>query len=328
MKKRNELYKGNKGDVTKIESFLKQKRLEIPEKFAKHISLNDAKQNDELDIDWKLFQDIIETAEKHFKTFSDQFELMPFDRYLVSQPKDTSIGGFYGVPAGGYYYFNDLAFGTILNKENIPNKELRTLELARAYIHDSVHASTYRTFMVDENDNESVYRHQYGINFRNANGISYSSPNLNDESPVSVNLNTLMDAIDQISVSEFLNEKYSDLIDQNNLNSKEQEILSEIIHMSFDEAKFPEAKKFYETVIKPASGFIDRWGEDFLKEETLKAMFSGNIDILKDYFKQTLMKDNAWEKLFRQNAYTDVIQQKNLKNSNSNSPKNKFGHNK
>lgn len=180
--KRNEIFKGNLRDIEKIKSFLDKERKKVPKRFKKHIQLGQAIKKDALGIDWKLFDAVVKEAEKYFKDIDENFSLMPRDRYLIALPREDSVGGFYGRPAGGYYYFNDLGFGTTLNENSAPNKTLRTLDLARSYLHDSLHASTFRTFRVDQ-ETGMIFRHQYGINFRNANRVSYSAPNANESSP-------------------------------------------------------------------------------------------------------------------------------------------------
>ena len=302
---RNERYIGTPDEVRTIEKFLEDQRREVPSRFRKHLRLEDAKKDYSLGVDWALFEKITQEAERHFKAIDLNFSLMREDRYLVAKAKEGSIGGFYGRPVGGYYYMNDLAFGTLLSEEKAQSEKLRTLEFARDYLHDSLHSCTFRTFRLDA-DIGNVFRHQYGINFRNPNGNSYSAPNLNEKSPEAVNLNTWMDALVHMQASTFLKDNFSHELDGEVLSDLEKEIWREIKGLTYDEKKFSEPKMFHEKVVAPAKGFIDKWGRDFLFDETLKAMLSGEIEPLKDYFRETLVRADAWEFMFKQNAYQDL----------------------
>jgi len=302
---KNERYIGDNKRTKEISAFLKKERQNVPSRFKNHITLNNAIENDDLSIDWKLFEKATKEAEKYFQSIDPNFSLMPHNRYLISQPNAKNIGGFYGRPVGGYYYFNDLGFSTTLDKNVVPNKKLRTLELVRNYLHDSMHSSTYRTFRVDYKTG-MIFRHQYGINFRNANRISYSAPNLNDKSPDAINLNTWMDGLVHMQASEFIKQHYSNALYGDKLSPIEQEVWNEVQNMTFDKGIYSEPSEFYETVIEPVKGFMNKWGKGFLFDETLKAMLSGQLDGLKDYFKQTFMHEDAWENMFQQDAYKDI----------------------
>lgn len=302
---RNERYIGTSDEVRIIEKFFEDQRQQVPSCFSKHLRLQDARKNFSLGVDWELFEKITQEAECYFKIIDPNFSLMPEDRYLVAKANEGSIGGFYGRPVGGYYYMNDLAFGTLLSEEKVQSEKLRTLEFVRDYLHDSLHSCTFRTFRVDT-DIGNVFRHQYGINFRNSNGNSYSAPNLNEKSPEVVNLNTWMDALVHMQVSAFIKGKFSHELDGEALSDLEKEIWREIKDLSYDERKFPEPKMFHENVVAPAKGFIDKWGKDFLFDETLKAMLSGELELLKNYFRETLMREDAWEFMFKQSVYQDL----------------------
>lgn len=109
-----------------------------------------------------------------------------------------------------------------------------------------------------------------------------------------------------MQAGEFIKNNFGHELDNENLNDLEKEVWREITDMIFDEKKFPEPKQFHQDVISPAKGFIDKWGKEFLFDETLKAMLSGDLEPLKDYFKQTLMRADAWEFMFKQSAYEDL----------------------
>lgn len=314
---RNERYIGTPDEIGIIEKFLEDQRQEVPSRFRKHLRLEDAKKDFSLDVDWELFEKITQEGERHFKTIDPNFSLMPEDRYLVTRANEGSIGGFYGRPVGGYYYMNDLGFATLLSEEKVQSEKLRTLEFARDCLHDSLHSCIFRTFRLDA-EIGNVFRHQYGINFRNSNGNSYSAPNLNEKSPEAVNLNTWMDALVHMQASAFIKDNFSHELDGEALSDLEKEIWREIKDLTCDEGKFPEPQMFHENVVAPAKGFIDKWGKDFLFDETLKAMLSGELEPLKDYFRETLMRADAWEFMFKQSAYQDLDEDVKQDNTLSN----------
>ena len=201
---------------------------------------------------------------------------------------------------------NDLGFGTILSEETAPNKTLRTMEVIRSYVHDSIHASSYRTFRATSGIGY-IYRHQYGINFRNADRTSYSSPNANKDSPHSINLNTWMDGLVQKHISAFIKQEYNDILQDETLTPLEREIWSEVKDLSFDPQLYHQPCEFYKKILEPVDKFMGQWGEDFLMDEVLKSMFTGKLDNLKNYFSEILMKPNAWSEIFRQPAYKDIV---------------------
>ena len=316
--KRNEIYIGSPEEVAIIERELIRTRQEVPSRFNKHMFLKDAKAANSHGVDWALFDRIIVQAEAHFKSIDPKFCLMPLDRYIIMRPNEGSNGGFYGRPVGGYYYKNDLAFGTVLNEKVVPNMALRTIELARNYLHDSIHSCTFKSFRMDELG-INIYRYQYWINFRNFDGKSYSAPDLHKSNPDSINVNTWMDALVHMQASDFLQKNFSGEIDTSALNELEKELWREVSEMKFDPMKLPDAIKFYEDTITPTAKFLDKWGKHALFDETLKAMLTGDLQPLKDYFNQTLMRPDAWEMMFKQAAYVDL----ETRTTQDNTPKDK-----
>lgn len=302
--KKNEVYLGTQKEIESIKELLQQQRSIIPERFKKHISLKDALSKKSYLIDWNLFQQIRNKAYEYFSTLHPKFTLLPDERYLISMPRSENIGGFYGRPVGGYYYFNDIAFSTLLSEHSTSNDVLRTFEFARNYIHDNMHACTFKTFRLDPNTG-LIFRHQYGLNFRNSNRISYSAPNLNEKSPDAINLNTWMDALVHLQANSFLKQNFAKVFDDYHFSAFEREVYNEIFDMTFDDRIFQEPLNFYNEVIFPAKNFIEKWGKEFLFDETLKCMISGDLTPLKNYFDIKFKEENSWEKLFKQSAYKD-----------------------
>ncbi len=300
---RNERFIGSTEEVERIRKSLEIQRRTVPLHIKNHICLKNAKANPGWGVDWKLFKTVTHEAERHFKSIDRKFSLVQEERYLMTKANEDSIGGFYGQPSGGYYYMNDLGFGTILNEDLVPSKKLRTLEFARSYLHDSLHSCTFRTFRADGDD---IYRHQYGINFRNVDRTSYSAPNLNEKSPNAVNLNTWMDALVHMQASELLKTNFSQEMVGETLNDFEKEVWKEVTDMTFDKDRFSDPMQFHTKVIVPARDFMEKWGKVFLVDETLKSMLTGDLGPLRTYFKQKQGREDAWEAMFRQSAYQDI----------------------
>lgn len=207
----------------------------------------------------------------HLQKISNRFTLLNFQRYLIGSPLKGNIGGFYGSQTGGFSYINDIGYSFTLNPELIQNKSLLTVELARNYMHDSIHAATFRSFKMDHQDvsgESKIYRYQYGFNFRNQVGNSYSSISSTEKSPLAINLNILMDCVNQIFLSQQFNSILKSLSIQT-LNQLEFEILNEIQGQLYCKNLFLEPLSFYSEVIDPSKRFLEFWDDGTLLPEIL-----------------------------------------------------------
>ena len=90
---------------------------------------------------------------------------------------ESGIGGFYGMPVGGFDHYKAIGRTTLLSRDLIKSDFLITLELARNYLHDCIHHCTFKSYSWNR-EKEEAYRYQYGINYRSLNGISYSRKTL------------------------------------------------------------------------------------------------------------------------------------------------------
>lgn len=145
------------------------------------------------------------------------FRLMPLDRVWVgigrTQP-DDSFGGFHH-PDQGYRHFQECAILSIAGSMAFPGLPtwLATLELLKAYTHDTMHYNSYRTYhrLPAESDEIpiggfSFYRLQYGLNFRKWNGKSYSV-----KDPVSRTATRNLGVVMEAAVDRFAQETVFDL---------------------------------------------------------------------------------------------------------------------
>ncbi|MBI4993619.1 hypothetical protein HZC33_01500 [Candidatus Wolfebacteria bacterium] len=230
------------------------------------------------------------------------------DRYYIAQPPDDDIGGFYSSHILGYQYWYHAAFVVVLNSR-VADKKLRTIELVRGVLHDYLHHSTFRSFKrairmpsisskIAKHRIPEIYREQYGINFRNQGGLSYSSVSLTCQSPETINLNLLMDGVIILIVADLI-KRFCDSYAFGNKSEIEKEILKEIILDQFDASILPSAFNFYKEIIEPTKLFIDRWGGQDFMVLILQAMISGELSKLKKFFEKETGIINAWEKKFK-----------------------------
>lgn len=236
-----------------------------------------------------------------------KIEQVEESRYYSALPlEDDSIGGFHDARSLGYQYWYHASFVVALNSKT-SSIELRTLEMVRNFLHDCLHHSTFRSYRrairvpatspgVAKHRIPEVYREQYGINFRNQDGMSYSSPELTARSPETINLNLLMDGVIVLAVAESLKEP---LLGINCASRLEKQIRNEILLESFGADVSPGAHRFWTQVTKPSKRFVEYWGEDEIMTLTLHAMMGGDLTNIKRFFNERTGIENAWEKLFK-----------------------------
>lgn len=184
----NEQYLGPEADraytATYLENIRKLDPIEIAT-LTDPVSLAD---NDRIsavvDVDrfWEVSQRVITGLKEHYGVGID---LVRPERYYTALPPEVgAVGGFHDHRSLGYQYWYHASFVVMLG--GMISKELRTIELLRNFTHDCLHHSTCRSFrrairIPAKSPGEAkhrvpeVYREQYGINFRNQDGLSYSS---------------------------------------------------------------------------------------------------------------------------------------------------------
>jgi len=112
---------------------------------------------------------------------------------MLGNEKD--FGGFHHHDQG-YRYLQQMAITSLLGtfSRDPVDCVLTTLELIRAYAHDTLHHNSYRLFCpLPQTEAGSFYRLQYGINFRNWNGMTYSAKD-SVRSTTTRNLGNIMEA--------------------------------------------------------------------------------------------------------------------------------------
>ena len=251
-----------------------------------------------------LFYEIIDSTSSKIKAYDSKFQTLPYDRYVIGEVNtqlDKDTGGFNSRYARGFKYFANCGFAVVLSERYTTNSEAVTLELARSYLHDCIHSASFRTIRVLPEGSKSkfpVYREQYGINFRRANGTSYSALYSHEESPQRINLGVLMDGITVMMTAEHLT-PYTTQLKSAELNDFERMIVSDI---ELDLDSLPDAyrgKGFHNNVTVPSQLFIEQRGGYELYKHLVRAMLTGRM---KDVVKY-LGGGKFWKQLFKSESY-------------------------
>lgn len=132
---------------------------------------------------------------------------------IQAQPDTGFFCSFYQEDQG-YRYIQQIAITSLSGALSCHpvDRTLATLELIRVYVHDTLHHNSYRLFFPLPNGGspgQSFYRFQYGINFRQWNGKSYSAKDP-IRSTTTRNLGNIMEA----ATGRFAHEFVSSIADQ------------------------------------------------------------------------------------------------------------------
>jgi len=123
--------------------------------------------------------------------------LLPPERVWIgtASADPDAFGGFH-YPGQGYRHLQMAAVITrygILHDQTHPDPCLVTLDLLRAYAHDSLHYGSYRLYQWRAaSHGYDIARTRYGINFRQPDGRTYSAPD-RPGSPSTRNLGIIME---------------------------------------------------------------------------------------------------------------------------------------
>ena len=257
---------------------------------------------------WEVSQRIIAGLEERYGIRIDP--VRPERCYTALPPEVGAVGGFHDHRSLGYQYWYHASFVVMLG--GMTSRELRTIELLRNFIHDCLHHSTFRSFRravriparsPDEAKHRvlEIYREQYGINFRNQEGLSYSSPELTARSPETINLNLLMDGVVILVTAAALKTEVGDIACEDAL---ETAIKKEIFLEPFKTTILQRAHGFHNAVTTPSKMFVEYWGGEDFVTLVLQAMRSGELTELKHFFEERTGIENAWEKLFKRPEFS------------------------
>ena len=308
----NEHYEGDEQDQRFIEEYLQNVRalaLRSPEAGVTSLEtiLSDS---GTADFDAERFRQLCEQTVERLRARWPEFKGLPFARCLVrrqTSPEDT--GGFHSAYGRGFDQFGAVSFCVTLNPSVAPNERLRTLELLRGYIHDSIHAQTFKIFRrvpVDYVEaSRPVYRAQYGVNFRRPWGTSYSTRDLTEEVPIQINLNLLMDGATMWLAADALRPEIEG-VSEAELTDFERAVIADIDVQWEPRVLWPAAARFYVTVSLPTKAFLTYWGGDDVRDVLYGAMFSGELEPIKQYFDERDGESRAWDRLFKNPVWDQV----------------------
>jgi hypothetical protein len=160
-------------------------------------------------VDQSLFCAALACLKAPLQQWADASPLPPARVWVgLKAPQDAGwFGGFYHT-GQGYRYLQQVAITSLsgIFSPLLVHRTLRTLELLRAYVHDTLHYASYRLFSpLPEGAacEQSFYRLQYGINFRRWSGQSYSVRD-SVRSRTTRNLGNIMEAATDRFAHEFV----------------------------------------------------------------------------------------------------------------------------
>lgn len=264
-------------------------------------------------VDTALFWKLVEAGLRECKScYGVSITTINPSRYYVAVPEGKSdIGGFHDPHSLGYQYWYHAGFVVTLNR-GMFSGALIAVELARSFLHDCFHHSTFRSFrrairtpatspVAAKHRVPEIYREQYGFNFRNRDGLSYSAPEFTKGVPETINLNLLMDGVIVLVIADILKELTAELIQPS--NDLEAEILKEIFLEDFDRSLQPRAYEFNSSVAMSSKAFVEHWGGKTFLQLALGSMVSGNLSAVKVFFEERTGEPDAWEKRFRRSGF-------------------------
>lgn len=285
----SEQYLGSLEDIRYIQRYLSAIRAVDP---IEIVTVANAHRFNELNqlIDIKLFKTLTaEILAEINREVGVTAEPILLERYLFGVPESEMLGGFHDARSVGYNYWLQAGFVMLLNDRMVASLVIRTIETIRNYLHDCMHHATFRTFRravrvpamsrdFAKNRVPEIYREQYGINFRNRDGYSYSQPELTKLSPQAINLNLLMDGTIVLTIARLMRKKVS-AIGLMARSETERFIVNEFFleDPEFVDQYHPVSRQYVQNIVIPTSRFIAHWGGEELRIRIVRAMYTGRL---------------------------------------------------
>lgn len=269
-------------------------------------SLQDDGRLEKAGIDPDVLAALVRASSRYIgKKYAWQIEVIRPERYFLLATDPDDRGGFHAKKPGGYRHLYDAGYTNQLNPAFGLSPAQHALELARCYIHDSLHAATFRSYRIDRRcqSGDRIYREKYGFNLRNADGVSFSSPKAGHGEPLVINLNVLMDGIVDILASEALHHSVA-LLDWTRRIGDHP-----IVRECVEHAPVPTAGAdiFHADVMEPVKRFLEYWKRVDLIPCAVYAMKRGSLTSLKRAFELKVLKKGEFVSLFKQKAFNRNI---------------------
>lgn len=262
-------------------------------------------------IDGALFSRGFWQSFEAIRTAHSGMRVLDPTRFLVDAPQEGT-GGFHGARSRGFDPFAEVGYAETLDEALAPSRALRTLELLRSYLHDCIHAATFKSYRLARTalalKHGGVYRYQYGINFRSPAGAPYSPSDATDRVPSSINLNLLMDGVTVLLVAQAIAPQVAAYAERAS-TPFERAVLADVMAQApSDPAAWPAAARFHAAVVAPTRRFIDRWGGSFFERLVAEAMFTGRIGPLATHLDDGSGPGRTWTRRFKSDRWGHLVQ--------------------
>lgn len=256
-------------------------------------------------IDPAYFQHACDRAASHLAAIHPGLRLLPPQREIIGVPDPSSEdpGGFHSRHGQGYQDMHLYAFAMLLSPRYTASPRLNTLEVARNYIHDSIHYSQFRVYRRVPphvtNQRFAIWRAQSGVSFRHPNGISYSARGITQQGPQRINLSLLQDGVTVLLTARAL----APLVDQELAQARndfEHQALTDIA-ARYELLEDGPARRFHHQVTKPSVAFLRYWaGADWQRcmLRVLAAMLSGRLTEVMPVFEPDRASRGRFKRLF------------------------------
>ena len=284
---------------------------------------------------WRYGITLLETALAQY----GPYQSLPAERVWIGvhdAEHGRHFGGFHHHDQG-YRYLQHIALTSLVGSlgGHPLDRTLTTLELFRAYAHDTLHAQSYRLYLpcttsmtyLDEHGPLSFYRFQYGINFRREDGRSYSAKDP-VRSTTTRNLGTIMEAasdrfahglVRQLACYAGYTPSHSlmtqliyrdcagllDATDMNVLRTWERHGQGEEIQPACV-SYFKSMRLFWQYVIERYTHFLQEMApgqEEVIQEHLMKGMLTGKFRSLCQYLDRVRSTSKSFVDLFKREPY-------------------------
>lgn len=292
-----EVFRGREPERVRIAQWLRDSRSR-PTVSREGVAFRELSRLDDSggELDRTVMEDIVTKTLTRAATIGIDVPLIPEERYFVGRvidQTDGDAGGFHSVYGGG---FDHVSFSgrTVLHRTT--SLRLRTLELARCYLHDCFHAATFKSWRWrGDTHGVPIYREQYGINFRNARDASYSSPRATAMVPEAINLNVLMDG----SIVASLAEVFADAVAGIDLAEHcQRQHVADLVG-DWDQLSGSPGQQFAQDVVIPTLRFLEAHGGVVCREIVMRAMISGRLNEFDAHLAKARADRSGFKQVFK-----------------------------
>lgn len=304
----SEVFRGKPEEVWFIDQYLDEARhdaplhaLMFPVVTLKSLLTGDT-QAERLDIATLLLS--LEMWHSGVSRWNERLKLLPPERFFVGLPtlREHGSGGFLSRYGKGFQYIQNYGLSIALVASNV-SAVVSSLELARNYLHDSVHSSTFRSFRrtpVSSRWPFPVYRDQYGFSFNRPDGTGYSAREFTDEVPERINLKLLMDGLTVLAVADILRSQV-EVVLSSECSPDDRLVAADILARTEKLSPGSARRRFHEMVTDPSRSFLSRWPQRAPGGSTaawFNAMMTGRFGDLANELRLSSRGRRVWTRTF------------------------------